>query len=59
MRRDGDHARRFIARFADRILFGRDQLGADTLTFLRGLGLPEDALAAILYRNADALLGLS
>jgi predicted TIM-barrel fold metal-dependent hydrolase len=57
LRRDADHARRFIARFADRLLFGRDQLGGETLAFLRGLGLPEEMMAKVLGGNAVRLVG--
>jgi predicted TIM-barrel fold metal-dependent hydrolase len=55
--RDADHARRFITHFADRLLFGRDQLGGETLTFLRGLGLPAEVLEKVLCGNAQRLLG--
>jgi predicted TIM-barrel fold metal-dependent hydrolase len=57
LRRDPDHARRFLTRFADRLLFGRDQLGGETLAFLRGLGLPAEALGKVLGGNAARLLG--
>jgi predicted TIM-barrel fold metal-dependent hydrolase len=54
--RDLDHARSFIIRFADRLLFGRDYYGADTLPLLRSLDLPEDVCDTIYWQNAQRLV---
>jgi len=54
--RDLGHAREFLERYADRLLFGRDDYGGRTLGFLRGLGLAEASLARILGGNASRLV---
>ncbi|MGI6207476.1 MAG: amidohydrolase family protein [Anaerolineae bacterium] len=66
--RDPEYARGFIARHADRLLFGTDfpclngatkqHFGVDRshLTFLRGLGLPTSTLEAILSGNLLRIL---
>jgi len=59
---DGDFRDMILAHGTEKILFATDGPFGDAdrdLARLRGLDLPEDALSAILYRNADALLGLS
>ena len=59
---DDDFRDMILTHGVDRILFATDGPFGDAekdLARLRGLGLPEDALAAILYHNADALLGFS
>jgi predicted TIM-barrel fold metal-dependent hydrolase len=54
--RDPAHARSFLARYAGRLLFGRDDLGGKTIEFLTGLGLPARELDAILGGNALRLV---
>ncbi|HUS92433.1 MAG TPA: hypothetical protein VM695_11320 [Phycisphaerae bacterium] len=56
LKRDPDHAVAFLTRFADRLLFGRDQCGGDLLEFLSALPLPDDARAKLYSANADRLL---
>lgn len=54
--RDPEHARRFIIRFADRLLFGRDQYGSDHRAFLSTLDLPEDVMEKVYGDNARRLV---
>jgi len=54
--RDPNHARAFVIRFADRLLFGRDFYGGDLLDFLVRLDLPTDVQAKIFYENALLLV---
>jgi predicted TIM-barrel fold metal-dependent hydrolase len=56
LQRDPDHARGFLNRFSDRLLFGRDYYGGDLLQFLNDLGLPADVLSRIFSENARRLL---
>lgn len=58
MRRDLEHARGFLRRYADRILFGRDAPGNDLQTFLLGLGLDEALQEQIFGGNALRLVPL-
>ena len=58
MKRDREHARQFITRYADRLLFGRDQYGSDLDQFLPTLDLPEAALAKVYSENALRLVPL-
>jgi predicted TIM-barrel fold metal-dependent hydrolase len=50
LRRDPAHAREFLATFADRLLFGRDDYGGGLPAFLKTLDLPT-AVAAKIYRE--------
>lgn len=56
LKRDPDHAVRFLTRFADRMLFGRDQYGGDLREFLDPLDLPQDVREKIHVRNAQRLV---
>lgn len=56
LRRDVDHAREFILRYARRLLYGRDAHGNDLRVFLDTLDLPEDVLALLLRENASRLV---
>jgi hypothetical protein len=56
LKRDPGHARDFLCRFADRLLFGRDYYGGDLLEFLQSLDLPSSVQEQIYYRNAQRLL---
>jgi len=56
LRRDPEHARAFLSRHADRLLFGRDQYGGDLLAFLAELDLPEAVRDAIMHGNAERLV---
>jgi predicted TIM-barrel fold metal-dependent hydrolase len=58
LRRDPTHARQFLVRFADRLLFGRDYYGNELLTTLQSLNLPEDVTARICSQNAERLLSM-
>ena len=54
--RDPEHARRFIERYQDRLLFGRDYWDDAHLHFLASLGLPEPITAKLLADNALRLV---
>lgn len=56
LRRDEEHARRFLRRYADRLLFGRDAPGNDLQVFLRGLGLETEVLEKVFGANARRLV---
>jgi predicted TIM-barrel fold metal-dependent hydrolase len=56
LRRDPAHAKKFLERYSERLLFGRDQYGRALLDFLLGLGLSDAALGKILSGNALGLL---
>ena len=56
LRRDEDHARAFLRRYADRLLFGRDAPGNDLQVFLRGLGLEAGVADNIFGANARRLV---
>jgi predicted TIM-barrel fold metal-dependent hydrolase len=58
LKRDPTHAREFLCRFADRLLFGRDYYGDDLLAFLKSLDLPTDVQNKILCDNARTLVPL-
>ncbi len=57
LKRDPGHARDFLRRFSDKILFGRDFYGGDLLATLRSLDLPPDVQSRIFSENAGRLLG--
>jgi predicted TIM-barrel fold metal-dependent hydrolase len=54
--RDVSHARSFILKHADRLLYGRDQYGHDLYAFLQTLDLPAAVLDKLLSGNAQRLL---
>ena len=56
--RDAEHAKQFIIRFADRLLFGRDYYGSDLLDFLDSLELPVEVRDKIFFKNALKLVPL-
>ena len=56
LKRDPAHARAFLCRFSDRLLFGRDYYGGDLLQFLQTLDLPTDVQERIFGANARRLL---
>jgi predicted TIM-barrel fold metal-dependent hydrolase len=56
LRRDPAHACRFLTRYADRLLFGRDFYGDGLITFLSSLDLPLDVRSRILHENAERLV---
>ena len=53
---DRDIARRFILRFEDRLLFGRDYYGNELISFLKSLQLPNQTWKKIGRMNAERLL---
>lgn len=57
LERDPEHARSFVSKFSDRLLFGRDFYGGELNKFLKTLELPEDVLKKIYAGNAQRLLG--
>ena len=56
LNRDPQHAKKFIAQFADRLLFGRDQYGPDHQQFLETLDLPGDVAEKLFFANANKLV---
>lgn len=56
LKRDPEHARQFITRFADRLLFARDYYGQDLWTFLKTLNLPKPVQDKIYHQNAQRLV---
>lgn len=56
LKRDPQNARAFLARHADRLLFGRDFYGGDLAAFLRSLDLPADVQKKIFHTNAARLV---
>jgi len=56
LERDPDHACRFLARFSNRILFGRDYYEQKLHAFLQTLPLSADIVENIYHRNAERLV---
>lgn len=56
IRRDIEHGKQFLTKFADRLLFARDYYGGELLDFLRSLDLPSDVQDKLFYRNARKLV---
>lgn len=57
LQRDAEHAKAFIERYADRLLFARDYYGGDLHEFLQTLNLDESVKTRIYHANAERLLG--
>ena len=58
LQRDVAHAREFLIRYADRLLFGRDQHGQGLQLFLKELDLPDEVANKIFHQNALRLVPL-
>jgi len=58
LQRDVGHAREFLIRYADRLLFGRDDYGNALNEFLQSLDLPRDVQDKIYRGNAMRLVPL-
>jgi len=56
LQRDVEHARGFLARYQDRLLFGRDDHGQKLQLFLNDLDLPAAVKEKIFYKNALRLV---
>jgi predicted TIM-barrel fold metal-dependent hydrolase len=56
LQRDPAFARDFLVRYADRLLFGRDNNGNKLQSFLATLNLPADVSAKLFYQNALRLV---
>jgi predicted TIM-barrel fold metal-dependent hydrolase len=56
LKREPEHAVKFLCRFADRLLFGRDTCGGDLQEFLKSLDLPDDVRQKIYAGNAQRLV---
>lgn len=54
--RDPEHARQFLERYADRLLFARDYYGSELDGFLRTLDLPPEIHDKIYFGNAQKLV---
>jgi predicted TIM-barrel fold metal-dependent hydrolase len=58
LRRDREHARDFLLRYADRLLFGRDAHGQELQLFLQSMELPDEVARQIFAENALRLVPL-
>jgi hypothetical protein len=56
LKRDPAHARAFLCRFSQRLLFGRDDYGGDLLEFLQTLELPSDVCNRLFFESARGLV---
>ncbi len=56
LRRDPDHARRFILEFSDRLLYGRDYFDNALQELLDSLDLPAEVLGKLYSGNALRLV---
>lgn len=56
LKRDPDHAKKFVTAFADRLLFARDYFGSDLQDFLNSLKLSQGIMDKIYYKNASKLI---
>ncbi|OGG44494.1 MAG: hypothetical protein A3F84_07065 [Candidatus Handelsmanbacteria bacterium RIFCSPLOWO2_12_FULL_64_10] len=56
LKRDLGHAREFVIRFADRLLFGRDDRGQALQEFLPTLDLPQEVAEKVYWKNALRLV---
>ena len=54
--RDTEYSKRFLARFSDRVLYGRDYYYNKHQEFLNSLGLDRDILDKIYFKNALRLI---
>lgn len=57
LQRDSIFATKFLTRFHERLLFGRDMYGQELFRFLQTLDLPANVIENIYYNNARRLLG--
>ena len=55
LKRDLKHAREFILKFSDRLLFGRDFYGGELMTTLNSFRLPKKVRTQIYCENAERL----
>jgi predicted TIM-barrel fold metal-dependent hydrolase len=56
LNRDPEHAKDFLARYADRLTFARDYYGTELHDFLETLDLPQDVHDKIYFQNALKLV---
>ena len=56
LNRDHEHARKFIIKYQDRLVFGRDLFDNRHQELFLSLDLPESVLAKIFYMNAEKLI---
>jgi predicted TIM-barrel fold metal-dependent hydrolase len=56
LQRDPQHAKEFLSRYADRLLFARDIYGGELNEFLTMLDLPTDVREKIYFKNALRLV---
>ena len=57
LERDLEHAREFVLKYQDRIMFGRDYFDRRQIDVLEKLDLPDDVMSKVLYENAENILG--
>lgn len=56
LKRDLTHARRFLTRYQDRLLFARDYYGGELRQLLESLTLPREILEKLCHINAEKLV---
>jgi predicted TIM-barrel fold metal-dependent hydrolase len=59
LKRDVSHAKTFLTKYSDRLLFARDYYGRDLQEFLFSLELSDQVVETICYRNAEGLVASS
>ncbi len=56
--RDPEFSKKFLVRYQDRVLFGRDEFSNNHQEMLRSFDLPQEVLDKIFYKNACKLVPL-
>jgi len=56
--RDAEHARAFLLRYHDRMMFGRDAYDGTLHETLQSLDLPQETTEDIYHRNAERIFGI-
>jgi len=56
LNRDHDHAKKFLVKYQDRLVFGRDNYDNKQQELIRSLDLPDPVLAKIFHLNAEKLI---
>jgi len=54
--RDPEHARKFLIRYQDRLLFARDYYGSQLMDFLKTVDLPQSVKDKLFFQNALKLI---
>ncbi len=56
LKRDPEHAKKFLTAFSERLLFARDYFGSDLQKFLNSVELPKEIMDKIYFKNAQKLI---